>query len=132
MPDYLVLKPQETGCQSCSSESCGVSNIAHLFGKRSHLLKIPNPGEFQVGDIAELLLDEALFTRSVILQYLFPLFSMFLFVFISTFISSLLVFQLLGATLGMVVGIFTSKYLIQWYEYRVDSKHLKIRALPTA
>ena len=108
-----------------------MSNIAQLFGKRSHLLKIPNTGEFQVGDMAELLLDEALFTRSVILQYLFPLFCMFLFVFISTFISSLLVFQLLAATLGMVAGIVVSKYLIQWYEYRVDSEHLKIRALST-
>lgn len=126
-PDYLVVKPQKTGCQSCSSGSCGVTNFANLFGKQSHSLKISNTGEFQVGDIAELLLDEAIFMRSVFVQYLLPLFGMFLFVLAATFVSSGLVIQLLGAILGLVAGVLASKYLIRWYESRLDDEHLQIR-----
>jgi len=126
-PDYLVVKPQQSGCQSCSSGSCGVSNFASLLGKRSHLLKIANTGEFQVGEIAELLLDESIFMRSVILQYLFPLICMFLFVLLSTLISPALAIQLSGAIVGLVVGVSVSRVVIRWYEYRLDDEHLRIR-----
>jgi len=126
-PDYLVIKPQKAGCQSCSSGSCGVTNFANLLGKRSHLLKLSNSGEFQVGDIAELLLDESIFMRSVLAQYLLPLFGMFLFVFVATFVSSGLVIHVLGAISGLVVGVLASRYLVRWYETRLDDDHLQIR-----
>lgn len=125
--DYLVVKPQKTGCDACSAASCGVTNFANLLGKRSHTLKISNTGEFQVGDIAELLLDESIFMRSVFVQYLLPLFGMFLFVLMASFVSSGLVIQGLGAILGLIVGVLTSRVLIRWYESHLGGEHLQIR-----
>jgi positive regulator of sigma E activity len=65
--------------------------------------------------------------RSVSVQYLLPLFGMFLFVLAATFVSSGLVIQLLGAISGLVVGVLASKYLIRWYESSLDDEHLRIR-----
>jgi len=131
-PDYLVVKPLHSGCQSCSSGSCGVANLAQLFGKQSHLLRVTiHSDKFQVGDIAELLLDESLFIRSVIVQYLLPLLSMFVLVLATTFVSQHLAIQLVGAISGLAIGIIISRYAIRWYEYRLDGEHLRIRPLQT-
>jgi len=127
--DHLVIRPLKTGCDSCSSVSCGAINFANLLGKRSHTLKIPNTGEFQVGDLAELLLDESIFMRSVFIQYLLPLLSMFLFLLLATYISSGLVIHVIGTILGLIVGVITSRYLIQWHESGLDAEHLRLRPL---
>ena len=76
-PGYLVVKPLQQGCDSCSTGSCGVANIAQLLGSKSRHLKISDEdGQYKVGDLAELQLDETIFVRSVIVQYLLPLFAM--------------------------------------------------------
>ena len=128
-PGYLVVKPLQQGCDSCSTGACGVTNIARLLGSQSHHLRIVDDGKYNVGDTAELLLDETIFVRSVIVQYLLPLFAMILMVFVASALSQLLVFQLIAAILGLAGGVFVSRYLIRWYEYRLDTRHLRLRPL---
>lgn len=127
--DYLLVTPVQSGCQSCSSGSCGVANIANLFGTRTRTLKVKNHAyNYHVGDQVELLLDEKLFMKSVLIQYLLPLMGMFVFAIVAGLITQLLVLQFVVALLGLVAGIFISRKLINLYEYRVDDNHLKIRS----
>jgi positive regulator of sigma E activity len=131
--EYLLLKPVREGCQSCASGSCGVSNIAQLFGNQSRTLKIENHHHlYHVGDVVELLLDEKLFMKSVSMQYLLPLLAMFCFAVVAGLVSQHLVFQLIASVLGLVTGIVISRVVIRWYEYRVDGDHLQIRPLATS
>ena len=127
--DYLLVSPVQSGCQSCSSGSCGVANIANLFGSRPRTLKVKNHAyNYRVGDHVELLLDEKLFMKSVLIQYLLPLLGMFCFALVGGLMTQHLVFQFVLAVLGLVAGIFISRKLINHYEYRVDDIHLKIRS----
>ena len=128
--DYLLVSPVQSGCQSCSSGSCGVANIANLFGTRPRTLKVRNHAyNYRVGDRVELLLDEKLFMKSVLIQYLLPLMVMFCFAIVAALLTQQLIFQSIVALLGLVAGIFISRKLINLYEYRVDDNHLKIRSL---
>jgi len=129
-PEHLLVKPVQSGCHSCSSGTCGATNLAQLFGKQSHLLKVTRRSDqFKAGDIAELLLDESIFIRSVMVQYLLPLVSMFILVLIASLISQHLVFQVIAAIFGLAIGVFVSRYVIRWYEYRLDDEHLRIQPL---
>ena len=125
----MTVKPQQEGCQSCSSGSCGVSNIARLFANRRQHLRVSNDGGFKVGELAELSLDESVFMRSVILQYLLPLVSMILFVMLVSFVTHSLVIQSIVAISGMVAGVYIARYLIRQNEHRLDSRHLRVRRL---
>jgi positive regulator of sigma E activity len=125
----MVIKPVEQGCQTCSSGGCGVSNLSQLFGKRDYSLKVANTGDFRAGDTAELLLDESLFVRSVSLQYLLPLVSMISFVMLTSFITSELVVQSVAALVGLVIGVFISRFLIRLSEDQVGNAHLHVRRI---
>ena len=124
---YMVIRPLEQGCQGCSSEGCGVSNLSRLFGKRDYSLKVANNENFQAGETAELLLDESLFVRSVGLQYLLPLISMILCVMLTSFLTAELVIQSVAAILGLWTGVLISRYLIRWSENQVGNEHLQVR-----
>ena len=125
----MVIKPVEQGCQTCSSGGCGVSNLSQLFGKRDYSLKVANTGDFRAGDTAELLLDESLFVRSVSLQYLLVLVCMISFVMLTSFITSELVVQSVAALVGLVIGVFISRFLIRLSEDQVGNAHLHVRRI---
>lgn len=127
---YLLVQPLQNGCSSCSSGSCGVTNIAQLFGKPSRSFKITvSDGEFEAGNIIELLLDESLFMRLVIAQYLLPLVSMFVLVLAVSFFSQHLVIQLFATISGLLIGVVVSRYVMHFYEDRLGDGLLRIRSL---
>lgn len=129
-PGHLLVKPVQSGCHSCSSGSCGATNLAQLFGKQSHLLRVTAQDEqFKVGDVAELLLDESIFIRSVMVQYLLPLMTMLGVALLASIFSQHLVIEVIAAISGLVIGVVISKYVIHQYEYRLDDKHLRIQPL---
>ena len=125
--EYMVIKPVEEGCHTCSSEGCGVSNLSRLFGKRDYSLKVVNTDNFQAGDTAELLLDESVFMRAVSLQYLLPLISMIFCVAIATWLSAQLLLQSVSAVLGLWLGIVIARQWIKMSENQVGSEHLQVR-----
>ena len=127
--DTMTVKPQQQGCQSCSTGSCGVSNIARLFGNRQHQLRVINTSNFKAGELAELCLDESIFMRSVVLQYLLPLVSMILSVMLVSFVTSSLVIQLIVAIFGMAIGVYLARYLIKQNEHRLEGRHLQVRRI---
>lgn len=107
-----------------------MANIANLFGTRTRTLKVRNHAyNYRVGDQVELLLDEKLFMKSVLIQYLLPLLGMFLFAVVAGLMTQQPVLQLLVALVGLAAGIVISRKLIHLYEYCVDDNHLKIRSL---
>jgi positive regulator of sigma E activity len=126
---YMVIKPVEEGCHSCSSEGCGVSNLSRLFGKRDYSLRVANIDNFKAGDTAELLLNESVFLRSVSLQYILPLISMIFSVILATWLTSELVLQSVAAGLGLYAGVLISRHLIRLSEDQVGSKHLQVRRI---
>ena len=127
---YMVIKPVEEGCHSCSSQGCGVSNLSRLFGKRDYSLKVENTGNFQPGDTAELLLDESVFMRAVSLQYVLPLLSMIACVTLATWLSAELLMQSVAAIVGLWLGIAVARHWIKLSENQVASEHLRVRRVP--
>jgi positive regulator of sigma E activity len=124
---YMVIKPVEEGCHSCSSQGCGVSNLSRLFGKREYSLKVENKHNFQAGDTAELLLDESVFMRAVSLQYVLPLISMMVCVMLATWLSVQLPIQAIAAIVGLWLGIVVARQWIKMSENQVGSEHLQVR-----
>ncbi|TNF96093.1 MAG: hypothetical protein EP297_10720 [Gammaproteobacteria bacterium] len=108
-PSHLILKPRQSGCDSCSQEGCGVSNLSAIFGKRERLLKIGNPGGFERGQQVDVLINEKTFVRLVLLQYLLPLISMIIVAAIGASISSMLVVQTIFAAIGLIGGMMISR-----------------------
>ena len=127
---YLLVRPLQNGCSSCSSGSCGVTNFAQLFGRSSRSFKVTvSDGKFEAGDIIELLLDESLFMRLVTVQYLLPLVSMFVLVLAVSFFSQHLVIQLFATISGLLIGMIISRYLMHFYEYRLGNGSLRVKSL---
>jgi positive regulator of sigma E activity len=126
---YMIIKPVEQGCHSCSSEGCGVSNLSRLFGKRDYSLRVSNTDNFRTGDTAELLLNESVFLRSVSLQYLLPLICMILFVMLASWLTLELWLQSITAVLGLGAGVLVSRHLIKLSESRIDNEHMQVRRI---
>lgn len=127
--DYLVLDPVAAGCNSCQQGSCGVASLASLFGKRSRSLRIVNPGGFSLHEELELLIDEALFLRTVFVQYLLPLAVVFIVIFMAEIFNQSIGIQVMIGSLGLFGGIFLSRFLIRWMETHLFEGMFRIRKL---
>lgn len=131
-PDHLELQPVQAGCNSCStgkSGGCGVANLSALFGQRESTLKLSNPGGYHQHDEVELLLDESVFMRTVLLQYLLPLITMLLLVVLSNTLFNMLLPDILAAIAGLVVGVQLARFWIKRLHDRLSPENFCIRNL---
>ncbi|HEY5734197.1 MAG TPA: hypothetical protein VIU36_05480, partial [Gammaproteobacteria bacterium] len=61
--------------------------------------------------------------------YLLPLVCMISFVMLTSFITSELVVQSVAALVGLVIGVFISRFLIRLSEDQVGNAHLHVRRI---
>lgn len=130
--DYLVLEPEQGGCNACGegkSGGCGVSNLSAFFQQRSRLLKVSNPGGFRSGQQVEILLAEPIFLAMLATQYLLPLLSMLLVAVIVGLFSSAIGWQLFAVAVGLYFGIQLSKYITNRMDQSIGLDDLGLRAL---
>lgn len=126
--DYLELKPVESGCHSCDG-GCGAVHLSALFGHKEKKLRFTNPGDYQVGDRVEVLLNEAGFVRSVLAQYLLPLINMVLFVATFDLLYNQPVLNMLAAVVGLYLGVRLAAYLVKRIQRQFSAQDLCIRSL---
>ena len=122
-----MLRPVASGCHGCSSSSCGVNAFAGLLGKRERLLKIANPGGYQLGQVVEVLFHERLFVRLVLLQYLLPLISMIVVAVIGGILSNHPYIQIVATVIGLLIGVLLARKLISAMEQRLSGQLVQLQ-----
>ncbi len=106
-----------------------MANLSVLFRRKEKVLRFTNPGGYQVNDLVEILLNEAIFVRSTLIQYLLPLISMVLFVAIFDLLYSQTGLDILAAVTGLYSGVWLAAYLIKRIQRQFSARDLCIRNL---
>lgn len=128
--DYLLLEPEQAGCNACDTGKnggCGVTNLSAFFQQRSRQLKVSNPGNFYHGQQVEILLAERLFLLMLAIQYLLPLLTMLLFAVAIGLFSDVIISQLIAVVLGLFAGVRLSRWLTDSLGRYIGPETLAIR-----
>ena len=111
------------------SGGCGVANLS-IFGRhKEKILRSTNPGGYREGDLVEILLSEAIFIRSILIQYLLPLISMALFTAIFHLLYDQIMLDISAAIAGLYSGIQLAGYLIKRIQQQFSTGDFCIRNL---
>ncbi|MET0052053.1 MAG: SoxR reducing system RseC family protein [Candidatus Thiodiazotropha sp.] len=112
----------QSGCSSCSSNSCSTSVIANLFGLKRNRFRVENPIHAQVGDQVMIGIPSRAIAQASVLAYLLPLVAMLTLTFIGQAMNMNNGVQGMFALAGLLLGLG----MVRWLTVpgRVGSKQI--------
>ncbi|MET0065350.1 MAG: SoxR reducing system RseC family protein [Candidatus Thiodiazotropha sp.] len=101
----------QSGCSSCSSNSCSTSVIASLFGLKRNRFRVENSIQAKVGDQVLIGIPSRMVAKASVFAYLLPLIAMLTLTFVSQSLQMSISLQSLSALAGLSAGLLAVRWL---------------------